>query len=344
MSGEVSPTLLEKREREEGGTKEGKEPKIEKGGFILTHDTSDTFLGLGKFEPEPEYGLTNTVDGNLRKQRSLRDCCFIFIPVERRVIFFKNKLGEDQVRAEEKKQKVLLALEKQVKFNILPGKNVAFFVDTPTFNPMFDSRYHQDAPPSLYLPDNIRTVLRAITRDPINPSSDFYSNYVLIEYRDVCISTTVQNPLNDNDVLRFTVCPGEVLCLENKRQLHTSPYVLQDEPGLPSRKPGNKLLEEAGVRSLYRTQVVEVTPSSLQSIVASGLLEGKDYDIITLSEEELRPIISQQPFESMTLQDYLSRPRHQEAGKRKSRRKRKQRQTRKKRKTKRRRRRGQAIL
>jgi hypothetical protein len=313
-------------------------PHLEIGNGLNLVYNNKTDLGIGQFEPESNYV---PIDENTKKKYSLpatvtssRNGVFIIVPQYAGVIMFKNSFEQNETD-EIKKYKIFKAIEKIIKFSILPGVfGYAVFLDTPnkTSTQTNESYFHQDSPATTVLNQNAKTLLMNMqlthrqtginqrTGDPLfNPRN---SDYTLIEYRNVCISTAVRNRSRQGDYIRFWACPGTVLCIENTTQEHSTPFVMNDN-SIIDRTFGDKTITEqqrnnSEIRELYRTQIIPVENDLYMKDIKNKLQLGVDYDYIQFTEAEWNQIISLTAFNSMPLQDYALNPQYrnqQEAGK-----------------------------
>lgn len=313
-------------------------PHLEIGNGLNLVYNNKTDLGIGQFEPENDYVpidkttrdkyyLPNTVT-------SARNGVFIIIPQYAGAIMFKNSFQDNETE-EIKKYKIFKAIEKIIKFSILPGVfGYAVFLDTPnkTSTQTNQSYFHQDSPATTVLSQNAKELLMHMqlthtqtginqrTGSPLfNPRN---SDYTLIEYRNVCVSTAVRNRSTQGDYIRFWACPGTVLCIENTTQEHSTPFVMNDN-SIINRTFGDKTIAEqqennSEIRQLYRTQIIPVENDLYMNVIKEELQEGVDYDYIQFTEAEWNQIISLTAFNSMPLTDYSSNPQYrnqQEAGK-----------------------------
>ena len=314
-------------------------PHLEIGNGLNLVYNNKTDLGIGQFEPENDYvPIDKTTSVNSRSLpptvTSTRNCVFIIIPQYAGAIMFKNSFEQNDTE-EIKKYKIFKAIEKIIKFSILPGVfGYAVFLDTPnkTSTQTNESYFHQDSPATTVLSQNAKALLMDMqlthtktginqrTGSPLfNPRN---SDYTLIEYRNVCVSTAVKNRSAQGDYIRFWACPGTVLCIENTTQEHSTPFVMNDN-SIINRTFGDKTIAEqqannSKIRELYRTQIVPVENDLYMNVIKNELQEGVDYDYIQFTEAEWNQIISMTAFNSMPLTDYASNPQYrnqQEAGK-----------------------------
>ena len=64
-----------------------------------------------------------------------------------------------------------------------------------------------------------------------------FDDYTCIKYLDDnCVSTTFKIP-SVEDIIRLSVCSGDVLCIANKTDLHSQPYVTTNKPKRNVFKP-----------------------------------------------------------------------------------------------------------
>jgi len=299
-------------------------------GFVLHKPGStETILGLGQFDPEPEYASIVRVSGITQTTR--RNACFIIMPHDNgiTVLYFKTlseTLGDN---FDENKEKIMRTIKKQIAFSVLLNQNVIVYLDTPD-KAVFQNRisnsmgqYHQDMAPRTFLPDNIQQLIK----------SNIYSKYTIIEYRTNCVSTTIKNPFDlDNDIIRFWACPGTVACIEDQEQQHTSPYTVQANPFIigthssyVDRAAGNAALQlqydafsshqtDSSYRPLYRTQITPIDNITLRNI-STQLQQNKDFMLFQLDWNDINNLRQTATFPPIDLSTYLAGSRSQEAGK-----------------------------
>uniref|UniRef100_A0A6C0DL82 Uncharacterized protein n=1 Tax=viral metagenome TaxID=1070528 RepID=A0A6C0DL82_9ZZZZ len=313
-------------------------PHLEIGNGLNLVYNNKTDLGIGQFEPENNYVPIN--EDTKKKYflpttvTSSRNGVFIIIPQYAGAIMFKNSFEQNETD-EIKKNKIFKAIEKIIKFRILPGVfGYAVFLDTPnkTSTQTNKSYFHQDSPATTVLSQNAKELLMHMqlthTQTGINQRTGGplfkprNSDYTLIEYRNVCVSTAVRNRSTQGDYIRFWACPGTVLCIENTTQEHSTPFVMNDN-SIIDRTFGDKTITDqetknSEIRELYRTQIIPVENDLYMNLIKDELQEGVDYDYIQFTEVEWNQIISLTAFNSMPLQDYALNSQYrnqQEAGK-----------------------------
>jgi len=316
-------------------------PHLQIGNGLNLTFNGKTDLGIGQFELENDY---SSIDLTTRNKyflpttvTSTRNGVFIIVPQYAGAIMFKNSFGYNETD-EIKKYKIFKAIEKIIKFNILPGIfGYALFLDTPnkTSSQTNTSYFHQDSPATTVLSQkskellmhmqltHIKTGINERTGNPLfNPRN---SDYTLIEYRNNCVSTAVRNRLIPGDYLRFWACPGTVLCIENTTQEHSTPFVINDN-SMVNRTLGDQIITEqqannSEIRELYRTQIIPVENGLYLDLIKEELEQGIDYDYIQFTQGEWEQIISLSAFNSMPIQDYAQNQSYrnlQEAGKTKN--------------------------
>jgi hypothetical protein len=301
-------------------------------GMIITDENNDTFFGVGTLEPELEYMLLSetknpefekTYLAKLNTAITLRNACFIWDPLNQTIYYFENINSFEEDDDVLRKIKIKKALEKIQAFNILPNQIVLISLDTP-YNPNIQShltRFHKDAFVIALLHPTIKSILLRNTNEKLLASN--YSDYTCIEYRNECVSTTLENPTKAGDYIRFGACPGTILCLNNKEQEHSSPWSTLETKEV-DRSFGNKIISEIKEgRKLYRTQYVAITRDELNSIIRdldAKITEPESPVLYTTYNLGLSPRLDNElnpdrdPFNKIPLQRYIASRRSYEIG------------------------------
>lgn len=292
-------------------------PKFSPGeGMNLVNDQGQTILGIGQFG-QPEANYASSIDENKKARAST----FIFVPSQKAVMYFNNETVHQNDNADSRNHKIWNAILKIVSFNIpTSGAYFISFDNPPTAQSRMNrASYHNDSSQYNLLPERIGQLFRYCQLTHSTADQPKPANYTCIEYRHECVSTTIKNPVNPADVIRFWACPGTVLCAENAIQQHSTPYQAQTIDGYPERALGNSYIAETQSlgRELYRTRYTDVTEQSfgmLMTAIQSGhLVDGRDYSMIQLGSG-LDPLLQIQMFPRISMVQYLSQPRTQEAG------------------------------
>jgi hypothetical protein len=182
--------------------------------------------------------------------------------------------------SEDKLEKIKYIFEQLSKFNILPdAKHLLITLDAPNSISLASSRYHQDVLPITYLTsDNNKFINGLITKEE-------RSDYTIIQYLSKSISTTIGITRNitpaDRETylkrpiehtVRFRAINGTVLCIKNQLTLHSAPFIIQEIKD--GNSFGNEFLtkklaerrDKMDQRSLYRTQVKQLTDTQIASV------------------------------------------------------------------------------
>lgn len=285
-------------------------------GMNLVNERGQTILGVGQFgQPEANYA------GSIDENKKARASAFIFVPSQKAVIYFNNETRHPNDSEESRHHKIWNAILKSISFNIPTSGAYFICLDNP---PTAESRmnranYHNDSSQYNFLPETIGQLFRSSLITHLTMNEPKPANYTCIEYRHECVSTTIKNPLDPNDVIRFWACPGTVLCAENANQQHSTPYQAQSIDGYPVRDLGNSYIAETQAlgREIYRTRYTDISEQSfgvLMGAIQSGILvDGRDYDMINLGSG-LDPLLQVPMFPQMLMSQYLSQSRYQEAG------------------------------
>jgi hypothetical protein len=175
-------------------------------------------------------------------------------------------------------------------------------------------RYHTDNYPTrIVLAKELAIIVEKLLRNTIG-------DYVILEYEQDCVSTTVKYNYHTEHETRFYVCPGSVLALNNKLTTHTTPYDMKYCEGAPNRELGNKCISRDVnsdiERSLRRTIIKYITPDIYPIIISTGKVQR-----IMFSDEERSTIYQtlseEQPFKLINVREYLDSGREAERGGRK---------------------------
>jgi hypothetical protein len=314
-----------------------------------------TFLGIGDFEPSPEYNL------ELGFSMSARTACFIVIENtdgSARVVFFKNGPEYENVKSKYLTERgiSLLELQKEIvinsichkrSFDIMPTK--CWLVSTTIVSDNISQvgtchTYHNDTFPYFCVNDDTNEIFKRVLVDSKTYQYQHFGytrvrkvpklcDYLTLEYRDRCITTTMPNPDNESDVIRFLAQRGTVLCIDNKGQMHSKPWKICNEeddsrnekddsrnekddsrPLKVRRMEGDDILKTARERTLYRTSYL-IWKSTEIGALLSGLKEEVHYDNLIFPEPEWKHINeSFTPLQKMDLKEYLKTSRPKERG------------------------------
>jgi hypothetical protein len=304
-------------------------PKFDEGdGMVVSLEgETETFWGIGQFEPTRDYEMLEVVDTSVTKgPKSSYQSCFLIVPREKKAVYFFKKEDLGYINDDEttKKDKIKSILEKIARFDILPGEGAKLvFLDAPNqkVTSNVGPTYHRDNGTDYFLKENVKNSLRVVKMGLINGHLDsFPSKYTCIEYRTTCASTTVKNPLNEGDILRFLACPGTVFCIENVRQQHSSPYIQRYSIGV-DRTVGDQMVRDSIVsreangtyRYLYRTQFYDVSDEQ-HDLIFGQLVEGRDYIEIHFDDAEWERMTGMESFPKSNATEYLSGERSHELG------------------------------
>jgi len=210
--------------------------------FIVKSDSTDkTIFGLGHFELEPDYGNID-VSGHVsyltipNKTVNKRTAVMVVDPLSYTVYILKHASDSFWTEETEEEQKIKIRnmLDKESRFNLFPS-DAPFIVslDVPTRMSMktYYMAYHTDNLPMFFLSQSTGNLINELVS--ILPAGS-KSNYTLIEtLNDDCVTTTIRNPVDPNDIIRFDGCPGTVVCIENHIQHHSQPYHFEKKPVIP---------------------------------------------------------------------------------------------------------------
>ena len=298
-----------KRKPEQPEQSESSEPP----GFVV-NDCQKIAFGFGQFVPEPHdaYTLSHSTAG----VTSTRNACLILnVKYDgRRYVADYTYLNNRPNSGYLDKYNVEKTVEKLIKFNLISPESRTehmFFVslDVPTSKIKQTASWHQDSLNIAIIHNNIagydkdnrpvtwmkwletegityhkpswlRSVGSCILGKPCREIRK--SDYVLIEYIDYGVSTTVQIDVNadvvglaSNKLARFKTSPGSVILVENTGRHHTAPYICADEYTTVDRSAGDGLVQQIinedinqkEGRTLYRTQLTKIETSQYRDIL-----------------------------------------------------------------------------
>ncbi len=299
---------------------------------ILLYDKNpnETIFGINKFIPDIEYpvkktvGFGDTTTLEFKAYTNKRETVFIFFPKINKVYLlanndnYSNQYDFDSIDTHANENilsKIQYVYEKKQTFNIFPDSNEPFIVslDMPFTQQRNKYVWHQDSMVRIFLNPYFYKLFKNPSIFP--PKNNcFLSNYTFIEYRDVCITTTIKNPLNPEDIIRFMACPGTVVCIENIKQEHTAPFW-----GNINKENGDEIVmndfSKEKIRNLYRTQFLSL-PEQLSD---NKIFNIRDLISKNLIKEINMPKIQFiQSLHPISFIEYLSSNRHSEFGGKKS--------------------------
>jgi len=274
-----------------------------------------------------------------------------------KILLFKNATEYKEETPEFKKKRALKSIEKLIKFNLLREDVGAyfFFLDTALQDKLrLNTEYfHMDTPQSISLPASMRqllnmgeinaTIMYGPDGQPIRskPNEEYpeglirtqpiYSDYTILEYENDCVSTTVINPVNEAEIMRFWACNGTIMCINNKAGMHSTPFQFTEDTQLdiwgnsrpPIQQPinygnyslGNSTLQTQSTsdheRWIKRTQLVYISLDKiihfLTSLGQTTLADGSSADslceFLDFTDAEFAHLTSMTSFTPINLRD-----------------------------------------
>lgn len=217
---------------------------------------------------------------------------------------------------------VAKTIEKIIKFKLIQPNQTSYFfvsIDAPN-SPIGSERWHQDSTNISIISDKNVGNTQQTWRDLLNkegithkmnePSKPIRSDFVLIEYLNEGVSTTVEitgnvNTRNPDNIARFNTIPGSVILIENPGRQHTPPYICKSNPANPNsvdRTAGDKslqiIMDEKSERTLYRTQLTIINDTQFNNV--SKMIPDIPQININVNVKDIIP------FDEISMTDYCS--------------------------------------
>ena len=263
--------------------------------ILLTDKYDNILIGLAKLPPELIINWDNDVEGYEHHRRS---SVILVNETHSRFTFFKHKnqkmwdLEKKDLRITYNKIIQICVLLKT--FKICIGQPFYVSLDQPnrviTEESIQSSGYHTDNLSFLFIIDEqMQKIIRLGITTTGRGDLDYQVDYAILEYSDLCVSTTINiyeyaenvselyedagekyEDTGDEDdgkmyepqQIRFMACPGNVLCIQNTTATHSVPYIIeQTENEYPPRLAGNEqIYNSVGInRNLYRTGIKHIS-------------------------------------------------------------------------------------